>query len=111
MQATDRTKSRHPEFGAKLKSARLRAGKSQERIAAEVGTSRRHWIRWERGEHIPSSEFLARIGEATGQPEEFVAEEDDEEPQVPREIFGGLIDAVRHIVREELSGMQRQDVA
>lgn len=75
---------RYPEFAAKLKSARRRAGKSQERIAAEVGTSRRHWIRWERGDHLPSAEFLARIGEATGQPGAFAEErpaldEDDEE--------------------------------
>lgn len=75
---------RYPEFAAKLKSARRRVGKSQERIAAEVGTSRRHWIRWERGDHLPSADFLARIGEATGQPDAFAEErptldEDDEE--------------------------------
>lgn len=66
---------RHPEFASKLRSARLRSGKSQERIAAEVGTSRRHWIRWENGDHIPSPEFLTKIGEAVGQPEEFQPDE------------------------------------
>lgn len=69
---------KHPEFAAKLHSARLRVGKSQERIAAEVGTSRRHWIRWENGEHLPSGEFMERIGEATGQPDAFVSDDDEE---------------------------------
>ena len=68
--------AKYPEFAEKLRTARLKAGKSQERIAAEVGTSRRHWIRWERGDHLPTAEFLTRIGEATGQPEAFAEERD-----------------------------------
>lgn len=76
--------ARHPEFAFKLRSARLRSGKSQERIAAEVGTSRRHWIRWENGDHLPSPEFMERIGVATGQPAAFAAESsDDDEEAAP----------------------------
>lgn len=101
------TAVRYPDFARKLRSARLRTGKSQERIAAEVGTSRRHWIRWERGDHLPSSEFLARIGEATGQPEEFAeertAEDDDDEESDP---VAHLMSALRRVVREELKGAQ-----
>jgi transcriptional regulator with XRE-family HTH domain len=76
---------RYPEFGAKLRSARLRTGKSQERIAVEVGTSRRQWLRWEGGYHLPSQEYLDRIGAAVGQENLFAAdgdgtpEDDDEE--------------------------------
>lgn len=72
---------RHPEFAAKLRSARRRSGKSQERIAAEVGTSRRHWIRWENGDHIPSPDFLTRIGAAVGQPDEFQPPPDDDDAE------------------------------
>lgn len=82
----------HQDFAARLKSARLRVGKSQEQIAAEVGTSRRHWIRWEGGHNLPSAVFIAKIAEATGQTSAFLngepslsadestlSEDDDEE--------------------------------
>jgi transcriptional regulator with XRE-family HTH domain len=96
--------TRHPDFAVKLRSARLRSGKSQERIAAEVGTSRRHWIRWERGDHLPSSEFMAKIGEATGQPEAFaeftVVVDDADEESDP---VADLMAALRRVVREELA--------
>jgi transcriptional regulator with XRE-family HTH domain len=75
----------HLEFGTRLRVARLAAGKSQERIAAEVGTSRRQWLRWEGGYHLPSQEYLDRIGAAVGQANLFAAdgdgtpEDDDEE--------------------------------
>lgn len=55
---------RYPEFAAKLHRARKRTGKSQEFVADEIGTSRRHWIRWENGDHLPSHEYLERIAEA-----------------------------------------------
>jgi transcriptional regulator with XRE-family HTH domain len=80
---------KHPEFAARLRSARLRSGKSQERIAEEVGTSRRHWIRWERGDHLPSREFLDRIGEATGQPKSFAMfQTDDNDEEGDQVAFG-----------------------
>lgn len=95
--------ARYPEFAAKLRSARLRVGKSQERIAAEVGTSRRHWIRWEKGDHLPSPEFMERIGEATGQPEAFQQEsgvgQDDEEA----DPVAALMSAIRRVVRDEVN--------
>lgn len=94
--------ARHPEFARKLRSARLKAKKSQERIAAEVGTSRRHWIRWERGTHLPSPEFLTRIGEATGQPDEFTeADADDSEAARAMTVDDFLRIRVREILAEE----------
>lgn len=100
--------TRHPEFAAALKSARKRSGKSQERIAAEVGTSRRHWIRWENGDHLPSPEYLERIGEATGRSfEEFAPADDDEEAaSMPLtadelELFGALMARIVRSPRAE----------
>lgn len=102
--------ARHPEFAAALRSARKRAGKSQERIAAEVGTSRRHWIRWENGDHLPSPEFLERIGEATGKSfDEFAPADDDEEAasmsltRDQRDMLAALAEALQPFRRDELA--------
>ena len=43
-----------------------------------IGTSRRHMIRLEKGVHRPGPEFVARIAEHTGEPEEFFASDDEE---------------------------------
>lgn len=51
--------------GARIKSVRRRAGISQERLAAEVGTTRRHLIRLENGEHLPGRALRDRILAAT----------------------------------------------
>lgn len=59
------------DIGAKIVSARKRTGISQENFAPLVGTTRRHLIRLEKGRHRPSADLLARIAEATGQPESF----------------------------------------
>ena len=64
---------------AKLKAARKAAGFSQERAAKLVGTSRRHWIRWESGETAPNPEYLNRIADVLGDDSLRDLEEDDEE--------------------------------
>lgn len=64
-------------LGQRIVWARKRKGISQERLADLIGTSRRHMIRIEKGQHRPGPVFIARIAEATEQPEEFF---DDEEP-------------------------------
>lgn len=51
---------------------------SQERAAAAVGTSRRHWIRWESGETTPNPAYLDRIASVLNAPELLEAEEDEE---------------------------------
>jgi transcriptional regulator with XRE-family HTH domain len=58
--------------------ARRRKGISQEELAGRIGTSRRHMIRIEKGLHRPGPSFRTRISEATGQPQDFF-EDDDEE--------------------------------
>jgi len=77
----------HPfrENGARIKRARKRTGLSQELFAVEVGTTRRHMIRLENGEHLPSSALRDRIAERTGQSrDEFQSSDDDEEAALPR---------------------------
>lgn len=60
--------------------ARKRKGISQERLAAEIGTTRRHMIRIEKGQtRNPGLALLARIAEVTEQPRELFLDEDDEE--------------------------------
>lgn len=65
-------------MGAALKDARRRAGFSQERAAAAVGTSRRHWIRWESGETMPNPAYLEKIAAVLDAPELADGDEDEE---------------------------------
>lgn len=65
-------------FAAALRTARTRAGMSQERAATAVGTSRRHWIRWETGETSPNPAYLERIADVLNAPELLESEEDEE---------------------------------
>lgn len=84
---TNQTTERHFPFsenGARIRSFRKRAGKSQENLASEVGTTRRHMIRLENGEHLPSSDLRNRIASATGrEPEEIQSADDEEEASMP----------------------------
>lgn len=54
---------------------------SQERLAAIIGTTRRHMIRLENGEHLPSIALRDKIAEAVGTSREAIqaADEDDED--------------------------------
>lgn len=89
MRHVTNTTTERPHFpfaqnGARIRSFRKRAGKSQEALAAEVGTTRRHMIRLENGEHLPGGELRDKIAAATGrQPEEIQASDDDEESSLP----------------------------
>jgi ribosome-binding protein aMBF1 (putative translation factor) len=57
-----------PEFeiSAELLRARLRAGLSQEELAARMGTSQSAIARLESGQTLPSTKTLLRFAEATG---------------------------------------------
>lgn len=66
-------------MGERIRWARTQARLSQERFAERVGTSRRHVMRWERGDHMPGPEFRARIAEVTDQPLSLFADDDTEE--------------------------------
>jgi transcriptional regulator with XRE-family HTH domain len=87
------------QLAARIRDARVRVKKSQERIAAEVGTTRRHWIRWENGEHRPTPEFMARIASATGVDESFFSDEEEEDSLHP--LAQELFRVVRQIARSE----------
>jgi len=77
------TRSHFPfaDNGAAIRRARKRVGKSQERLAAEIGTTRRHMIRLENGEHLPSGGLRDRIVEATGDASGAIQSSDDEDEE------------------------------
>lgn len=92
------------ENGAVIRAARKVAGKSQERLASEVGTTRRHMIRLENGEHLPSSDLRNRIAEATGQSAKSIqSSEDDDEESDPamREAFSLFVDLMARLRSRE----------
>lgn len=70
------TVGRWHEAGASLRRLRRRVGISQERLAEQVGTTRRHMIRLENGEHLPSGALRDRITEALGVPRESLQSSD-----------------------------------
>ena len=80
--------------------ARKQKGISQERLAEQIGTSRRHMIRIEKGLHHPGPAFRARIAEATEQPEDFFESDDDEEAA---SMALDLMSALRRVVDARLA--------
>lgn len=90
---------RFAELGARIRQARKRTGISQEKLAPLVGTTRRHLIRLENGEHQASKALAARIGAALGHdPGEFRNGDDDEEED---EAVDALVAALRRVIRNE----------
>lgn len=92
-------------LGQKIRDARAKSGRSQEHFAPLIGTSRRHLIRIEKGQHRPRPEMLARISEATGVPvSEFESSDDDEESDMPSsaDLFEALVRRLKVELREEL---------
>jgi transcriptional regulator with XRE-family HTH domain len=92
-------------LSGRIRWARKRAGFSQEAFAAQVGTSRRHVMRWEHPVQAvtPTARYVARIAEATGQPEElFEADEDEEAARViGRDLYRAVFRAMEAIVQNE----------
>lgn len=68
MTTTD-TPAKYADNGSRIRRARKRTGQSQENFALAIGITRRHMIRLENGEHLPSKALVARIAEATDTPE------------------------------------------
>lgn len=103
--AAETSKRPYATQGRALRAARNRRHMSQENFAPIVGTTRRHLIRLENGEHRPSGDLLARIAEQTGaDPESFGYPADDEEES--RAVRGLSLDdflrlRTREILREE----------
>jgi transcriptional regulator with XRE-family HTH domain len=108
---SDTRSGSHPEFGAKLKSVRVRRGLSQERAAALVGTSRRQWLRWEGGYHLPVDAHLTRLGEAFGDPELFAEFMDDAEPRQVAASHTDLVAALDALIQERMRANGLEAVA
>lgn len=66
-------------LAARIRFARQRAGLSLDRLGEQVGTSRQHLIRLEKGLHRPKPAMAARIAEATGVPLDLLTDDDDAE--------------------------------
>lgn len=77
---TTTTAQERPPLNERIRTARQRAGLSQERFAELLGTSRRHVMRWEKkvGATKPSPHYQRRIAEVTGEPEETFSDGDEE---------------------------------
>lgn len=94
---------RFAEIGSRIREARGKVGLSQEAFAARINTSRRHVMRLERGQHMPSEPMLERIADVTGSTvEELVGDDDDEETSMTLDEF--LLHRVRQMIRDELRG-------
>lgn len=66
--------------GSRIRRARRKAGISQETLALNVGTTRRHMIRLENGEHLPSTALRNRIAAEVGvEPSAIQASDEDDE--------------------------------
>jgi transcriptional regulator with XRE-family HTH domain len=94
-------------IGARIRDARLGAGLSQEGLAAKIGTSRRHMIRLEHGEHRPGRPMLARIAEATGrEPQSIDPDAKEEDLQLASALVELLRVHVRDVVRAEMKAQR-----
>lgn len=84
--------------GAAIKTAREGIGLSQERFAEQLGTSRRHVMRWESGRCIPGPRFRARIRELTGAGDLLAADDGGEEDPQVSVTFTGSADVVADLM-------------
>lgn len=90
------------ERGERLKSARVRAGLSLDKLGVIVGTSRQHLIRLEKGIHRPKPDMLARIAAAVNVDAEMIdppqngdGDDDEEASRVKRERALRLYDDLK----------------
>jgi transcriptional regulator with XRE-family HTH domain len=74
-----------PLIGARIRRARREAGLSHDRLAAQIGTSRQHLIKLEKGQHRPRLAMLRAIATATGQPPEWFVDPEVEPSPFPVE--------------------------
>lgn len=86
--------------GARIQKARKRTGLSQETFAPMIGTTRRHMIRLERGQHLPKSELRDRIVEVTGTTEQIQSADDDEEVDLSMSLDEFLRLHIQQLLRE-----------
>lgn len=63
-------------IASRIRRARRESGLSLDKLGEEVGTSRHHLIRLEKGIHRPRLEMLTKIAEATGRHVEWFLDPD-----------------------------------
>jgi transcriptional regulator with XRE-family HTH domain len=100
-------------LGARIKSARLRKGLSQEALAEAIGSSRRNVMRWEGGHNEPRLLTIAAIAGVTEQPLEFFAQESDSSPEsrAVEDALGQFLGCLYGAVREEVQKCLAAEVA
>lgn len=93
----------HPfgDNGKSIRRLRLKTGKSQETVAVEIGTTRRHMIRLENGEHLPTAKMRERLAAALGVDGSEIQSCDDEDDE--EDAVSALTRALRRLVHEELA--------
>ena len=93
------TVGRWSENGKAIRKARRYAGFSQERLAVAISTTRRHMIRLENGEHLPSGSLRDRIIEATGAERATIqaSDDDEEEAALPLDLDTALKVLARYV--------------
>lgn len=67
-------------IAARIKRARKQSDLTLDGLGEQVGTSRHHLIRLERGDHRPRVGMLERIAEATGKSVDYFLVEEAGEP-------------------------------
>jgi transcriptional regulator with XRE-family HTH domain len=92
---------RFAELGARIRRARKRTGISQEKLAPLVGTTRRHLIRLENGEHQASKPLASRLAAALGEDAAQFRNGDDDDEEADQ-VIGVLMSALRQVVRNEM---------
>lgn len=91
--------------GGRIFAARKEAKLTLDGLAEKIGSSRHHLIRLERGAHTPKPETIAAIAEATGKPESYFDDDEDEESD-PAVTF---LKAVRRYAREQAREVLREE--
>jgi len=65
-------------FGEKLKTARMQAGITLDKLSAEIGVARRTLINYESSQTLPPIDFLPKVSKFFGIPIESLITEDEE---------------------------------
>jgi transcriptional regulator with XRE-family HTH domain len=88
------TQAQRVRVGKRIRLARLTSNfPSHDSLARQVGTSRQHLIKLEKGQHLPGEALLARIAQATGRDiDYFAAESDDDEEPDPVALMQKMLD-------------------
>jgi transcriptional regulator with XRE-family HTH domain len=87
--------------GKRIRESRKRAGLSQDRLAAAIGTTRQVIIRWEHDRHLPNASSRRKLAETLGQDEALFVD------VYPRSNDSDDQTAMRERARELIAPFQR----